>query len=510
VALASLLRSIPSHRTLRRPIVSPYTLALVAVLTLPFLLAVPFLNEPFEKDEGTYATVARGLLDGQLPYRDLFDHKPPLVYVWYAVSFLLFGEYVWAPRVLAALSWSATAALVWVLVARYRGEAAALASSMLLAAFSGIVLLQANANTEIFTVLPLVGSLYAFARALQGRDVRWFLAAGVLGGAAALTKQVAVTNMIALSVLLLLSHRTEIGVVVRGLAWMTAGALVTLGVALVPFVLTSSMGDFFYATVHYNQLYSGTLSLHDRLVFALRNLPYSVNAALLPIALVIAALWDMRARRRDLFDQLSVLSLVAACAGTVLSGFFFPHYFVVLLPFTAILGGPLLVMKAANLRQQPVLLALLLVTAGFTLAANLPAFMASSPEARHAVKFPAIGQAARENSSGEVAEAIRSLSRPGDTIYNYGRETQLYFYADREAAIPQLYDRVFWLDPATLPEAMGALQAKPPKIIVDTANHAEPKPAIKTFPDALGELLAARYELVKEFPYADIYLLQAP
>ena len=218
----------------------------------------------------------------------------------------------------------------------------------------------------------------------------------------------------------------------------------------------------------------------------------------------------MRARRRDLFDQLAALSLTAACAGTVLSGFFFPHYFVMLLPFAAILGGPLLVKKAANLRQQPVLLALVLVTTGFTLAANLPAFTASSPQARHAVKFPVTGQAARENSSNEVAEAIRALSGPDDTMYNYGRETQLYFYADREAAIPHLYDRVFSLDPATLPVAMSALIADAPRIVVDTANHAEPKPLAKTFPDALRELLASRYDLVQELPYADIYRLRTP
>ena len=475
---------------------------------LPFLLAVPFLAEPFEKDEGTYATVARGLLDGRLPYRDLFDHKPPMVYVWYAVSFLLFGENVWAPRILAALSWSATTALVWVLTVRFRRQVAALASAMLCAAFSGIVLLQANANTEVFTILPTVGSLYAFARAHEDRDVRWLLAAGVLGGVAVLTKQVAATNLIALSVFLLWTHRTELGVAVKGLAWVTAGALAALGVALVPFVLTSSTGDFIYATVHYNQLYSGSLSLHDRLVFALRNVPFSVNAAPLPIALVVAALWDLRARRRDLFDQLSVLSLIAACAGTVLSGFFFPHYFVVLLPFAAILGGPLLVKLAADLRRQPVLLAVVLVAAGSTVVANLPAFTASSPEPRHAVKFPAVGQAERENSSDEVAAAIRALSGPQDTIYNYGRETQLYFYADRAPAIPQLYDRVFLLDPATLPGAMSALNADPPRIIVDTANHAEPKPSVKTFPDALQALLASRYDLVQELPYADIYLLR--
>ena len=106
---------------------------------------------------------------------------------------------------------------------------------------------------------------------------------GVLGGAAALTKQVAAINLIALSVFLLLSHHRDIAVALKGLAWMTAGALGTLGVALVPFVLTSSTADFFYATVHYNQLYSGSLSMHDRLVFAQRNLPDSVYAAPLPM-----------------------------------------------------------------------------------------------------------------------------------------------------------------------------------------------------------------------------------
>ena len=396
------------------------------------------------------------------------------------------------------------------LTARFRGEVAALASAILRAAFSGIVLLQANANTEVFTVLPLIASLYAFARAREQRDVRWFLAAGALGGVAALTKQVAATNLIALAAFLLWIHRSEIGVALRGLAWMTAGALAALGVALVPFVLTSSTSDFFYATVHYNQLYSGSLSLHDRYVFALRNVPYSVNASLLPIALVVAALWDLRSRRIDPFDQLSMLSLAAAGAGTVLSGFFFPHYFVVLLPSAAIFGGPLLVKLAANLRHQPVLLAVVLVTSAFTVAANLPAFTASSPEARHAVKFPARGKAERENSSDVVAAAIRALSRPEDTIYNYGRETYLYFYANRAPAIPQLYDRVFLLDPATLPEAMSALTADPPRIIVDTANHAEPRPAVKTFPDALQALLASRYDLVQELPYADIYLLRSP
>ena len=54
------------------------------------------------------------MLHGYLPYRDIFDHKPPLIYVWYAASFLLFGQNIVAPRILAALTWSATTFLVYV------------------------------------------------------------------------------------------------------------------------------------------------------------------------------------------------------------------------------------------------------------------------------------------------------------------------------------------------------------------------------------------------------------
>ncbi|MEK7248748.1 MAG: PKD domain-containing protein, partial [Chloroflexota bacterium] len=57
--------------------------ALLLLLCLvPLLLYLPFLGTPFERDEGVYATIAQGVLDGKVPYRDLFDNKPPLVYGW--------------------------------------------------------------------------------------------------------------------------------------------------------------------------------------------------------------------------------------------------------------------------------------------------------------------------------------------------------------------------------------------------------------------------------------------
>ena len=48
--------------------------------------------EPFERDITTYATIGQGILDGKVPYRDLWDHKPPLIFFIYVLFQLAFGQ----------------------------------------------------------------------------------------------------------------------------------------------------------------------------------------------------------------------------------------------------------------------------------------------------------------------------------------------------------------------------------------------------------------------------------
>ncbi|MCI0839710.1 MAG: hypothetical protein J4O00_08795, partial [Chloroflexi bacterium] len=56
---------------------------IAAICAIPILLYLPFLAEPFMRDEGFYAAVAQQMLDGGIPYRDAFDNKPPMIFVWY-------------------------------------------------------------------------------------------------------------------------------------------------------------------------------------------------------------------------------------------------------------------------------------------------------------------------------------------------------------------------------------------------------------------------------------------
>src|SRR3989442_8480005 len=183
------VRVLPILRRSRLPVV------LAAVCALPILLYLPFLNEPFERDEGVYATIAQLILRGDLPYRDGFEHKPPLVFGWYALSFLAFGQHVWAPRLVAAVLESVTALLVYVqgrlLFSRREALLAALAFGLSI----GVAKFHTNANAEYFMLLPLVAGLVTFTLGPPKGGVSWFFFFWVLNGGGLITKKRGVFNI---------------------------------------------------------------------------------------------------------------------------------------------------------------------------------------------------------------------------------------------------------------------------------------------------------------------------
>ena len=56
-------------------------LALACVLVI---VRLPSLVQPMGADQGLYAYVGERILDGDLPYRDAWDQKPPAIHFAYA------------------------------------------------------------------------------------------------------------------------------------------------------------------------------------------------------------------------------------------------------------------------------------------------------------------------------------------------------------------------------------------------------------------------------------------
>lgn len=502
--------------TERLPALTYANLARAAlVFLLPVCLLAPFYGETFERDEGVFATLARTILSGDVPYRDAWDHKPPLVSTWYAASFLVFGETIEAPRIAASLSAALTCVVVFLLVKRMYGERVGLTAGLLLGLCYGIPYLQINANSEVFLMLPLVGSLYAFYRAYEERDPRWLLLAGAVAGVAFMHKQVAMWNFFALAGFLAWQGRQEQdwAAARHRLLVFAGGAALALLPFFAYFAVRGALDDFVYAIFTYNELFARQVPILTRFIrmFSIKEPEVLAATAFLWVGAIVSVARMLRGRPGA--REVLLLLWVAACyIGVKTSGRDYPHYYVQMLPglviLTALVVTDLAERPLGALRAAVPILLVVTFLGAFGWSAHVYAF--GSLNEIHEEKFPDELVTRADFEAQAVADYVRLTTQPDDTIFNLGRESQLYFLAGRDPATQFIYDRSFWLSDDTFDEAMRDLRRNRPAVIVDSLSIDLVGSRAGDLPTEFSEFLAENYEYVGRLHYAQIYRLNRP
>lgn len=417
--------------------------ALIAVTVVTFaLLRVPYLSVPLERDEGEYAYIAQRILEGDVPYRDAFDQKPPGVFLAYAAAFLVFGQSIESIHLLLYLWTAATVLVLFGLVRRLSGDWAAGFASLIFAVASVDPRLAATAaNTELFMLLPITASMACLVRGLAEPRARWWFACGALAAAACWIKQVAALNaaFVAVYAGVVLFRRGGARASLRGLLWLALGTAVTSVPVVLWFVLAGAWTSFVDAVFLHNLAYAGNPPMQEGLDTAIywlgRQVPsQAVFWALAAWVLVVPRSADPRIRRLLGFWAL------ASAAGVAVGFRFRPHYFVQMLPVLAALGG----VAAGSVAQwlwarsrragaigtaslAGLLIAPPVVANWETLRAEPDAI---SRQIYHLNPFP---------ESLEIADYIRRTSEADDTIYVVGSEPQILFYAHRRSATRYIF-----------------------------------------------------------------------
>lgn len=158
----------------------------LAGLLFATLFGATSLVVPFGRDQGLYYYVAREwALGGKIPYRDVFDHKTPGIYVMHYLSIRLFGETMWGIRVFDWLTVIGTAFVVaWLRAPRgekiARGDVgrAALFVTVL---FYGVLNFWDSAQSELqYTLFGLL-SVAAARKSVAGKKGMPLLAGFAMG-----------------------------------------------------------------------------------------------------------------------------------------------------------------------------------------------------------------------------------------------------------------------------------------------------------------------------------------
>ncbi len=493
--------------------------AVVAVCLLPVLFYLPFLQEPFMRDEGFYASVAQSILHGGIPYRDAFDNKPPLIFGWYTLSFLLFGQNVWAPRLLVSLLLCATAGLVYVEGRLLFTHRKALAAAGMFSLSIGLASFETNANTEYFMLLPMVGGLVCFTLGQQRGHLGWYAAAGFLSGIAIMTKetsQFAPLLFIGLAVLPAVRSQGwgafKDRDAMRKAGGLVAGSVAAAGLVVAPFIVSGTFGAFLDAVVLYTLQYVGDVPLLIKLVGVARA-PAFLLVFAAPWALLTALAAFSCLKQGNDRNWLLVGWFAAGVAGIFAAGRFYNHYYVQLLPAMALLapvGWEFLRSQWGSRNFRRAAYAIAPVVILLTMIVNGDIYVQPNAAERHEAKYRFTEVTEWETQSPALGAYLAARTSPGDLIYNLGYQSELYFYADRRSPSRFLFDYAFAVDPKFEQEALRDLQARNPLYIVDSARY-EPKAwdASNYYPTRIKSFIDANYDFVGKVYYADVYRLKS-
>src|SRR5260221_933611 len=126
-----------------------------AIIALVVLFRVPSFFEPYYYgDEMIYLTLGNGVRHGLTLYKQIFDNKPPLIYLTAAIA----GNLFWFKAILAF--WMiATTIIFWHLVAQLfkENKLAQKVAVIVFAIFTTIPLFEGNiVNAELFLIGPII------------------------------------------------------------------------------------------------------------------------------------------------------------------------------------------------------------------------------------------------------------------------------------------------------------------------------------------------------------------
>ncbi|HEY1814621.1 MAG TPA: hypothetical protein VGG74_19855 [Kofleriaceae bacterium] len=454
------------------------------------LRAVSLFRPCLSDDEATYSVVGREMLHGRALYRDVVDHKPPLIYLVNEATQAIggpIGGQVLLHLLLIVVVWGT--GLVLGKIAARQGTDPWLAALLYVVFTTTLVDTDSiAANCELFMMLPLCASVYAFLRG----GLAQLALAGALVGCAMLFKYQAGIQLPLYAVALIVAQRNMPSKIIVGGLALAAGTALPIALAVVWLhAIHAWPWAWFWFRFNFSYIDAG-----GRLAMARQMIVRVGFVAIAALPLYACAVVAIRRQRRWFLLGWLAVSVLAVMVG----GRFFGHYFHQITAPLAVIAAP----AAERFRAR--------TRAGFIAALAVPAAIFFALAAAHGPVMRAAGEPDPDYEN--VIAWLDDHGARSESLCIWGNSPVLYFEAQRPLGCRFVFaNYLTGLSPATpsqtdprtdsaknvVPQAWDMLEAdlaeRQPMFIVDGSPgnigfYAKYPP--EEFP-RLAKILACRY-----------------
>lgn len=502
--------------------------AATVIIAAAVAVRIVLLVQPIGGDPGIYAYVGARILAGDVPYRDVFEQKPPGILYTYALAFSIFGRSMMTVQILDAIAWALSVAAVALAThTLWRDRAVTLAAVVLTAVFVNPTLqssFKQVGQSETWIGLCATAALWCAVRAGRGGSAGWAALTGLSCGTACVFKYNAFPYALASAVPLLVpvlgQHRglpgldgassaLRRGPVVGG---FVAGFLLPLVLMAGYFAGRGALSDWYDSTVLYNLRYAGdsvlapgfvAQAIRNTYVFATTNVLWLAGT----LGLIVIVVRAMRGDARGL----PLLAMIAASyTAILLNAKFYPQYFLQILPLWAVAAACWLV-HAARALMGPSWPARLAAAAALALVCSplvrhtafdrlrdhvtwaLEFRRGALDETEYYRRFGGYGNGGDFSMLADrrLSAVLRESTGPDETVYIYGGEPLVLFLADRRSP-----SRFIWNDPflaggfagrythANLVRELDNAQTPIFIVLKNDANLVDPRDSLSHFAEA--------------------------
>lgn len=479
-----------------------------------------FFQSVIDQDETVYLLGANSLLNGENLYTEVWENKPPGIFILFAIALFILGDGVVSIRFFACLAIGIAAFCLYKIgKSLFKEEEIGLFAGLL---YSIVTLTNGGlaANTEIFfNVFTAIGFLLLFDAIYKNKNPNRYkhviLVTGVFLGIGIQIKQVVLFDFIAILIIVAIHNLYKkiekfvledfLWRIFSWYLWLIIGLFIP---AIITFISFYSFSDF---SAYLEVNYTATLTRISYESLSLKTLVYAliqqgITNSILWLTVLLTPVYFFLERKENFAKQLPVIDLTTwslmSFLGICAIKSFFSHYFIQLQLPLCLLTSYVLISLLRKISFLPklikalILLALLIPT---LIKSIYPSFQSSLNYIifRYVYNQPYWG-----DNPAVIANYLKDKIKDDDYIYVFDYQIVIYYLT--KAKIPTKYVHVSLLikDRAKVAgiepnEEIDNIMAKKPAYVIKTrkGNYSTTK--------NLNNHLRQNYILDKSFKLTD-------
>jgi 4-amino-4-deoxy-L-arabinose transferase-like glycosyltransferase len=469
----------------------------LGILALVLVLRIPSFFEPYYYgDEMIYMTLGQGVRQGMTLYKDIYDNKPPLLYLTAAAA----GNLFWFKAILCF--WNIITIIFFYKLAERlfnKKKVVQMVSTSIFAILSTIPLFEGNiVNSELFMIGFTIIALYILLSNKLGTK-KIFLA-GLLFGIGTLFKVPAAFDLpVIVFYWLITTDLKNWEKIIKNTIVLGLGFTTPILITIVFFYLKGALPQYINAAFLQNVGYLSSFRPGDiQKPFLIRNGPLLIRAGIIFLGIVV--LYISRRKLSKNFILFCLWTLLGLFAVT-LSERPYPHYFVQVLAPISFLFGMFFAEK--SIEQS-------LVVIPLALSFFVPVYynFYHYPTISYYTRFInfATGKTNKMeyfqsftptvNRNYEISDFLATSSLPSDRVFMWDPDSAVVYALSRRLPPIKYVADYHILDYSSLSEVAKELTANPPKFIILTSAYPYPN---------LNPLIKDKYILIDQIENADIF-----